>query len=79
MRMRRGQCGFKFQRRSFEQHAILDVDGYVVGHLRVTPTAIWWKSGGRASWFGLDLLRFAHYVKRAGVRKRRRRRVSRAP
>jgi hypothetical protein len=68
---------FRFQRRSFEQHTILDGDGHVVGHLRIKPGAIWWKPAGIVWWYGVKLGRFAQYVKRVGVRKTRR--TSRTP
>jgi hypothetical protein len=69
---------FRFRRRSFEEHTILDSDGRVIGHLRVKPNAIWWKSAGTASWHGVGLAAFARYAQRAGVRKRGRRAASRA-
>ncbi len=70
---------FKFRRCTFEQHTIVDDEGRVIGHIRVTPNAILWKSPGTSSWYVVPLGVFAEYAKRSGSKWRGRGRFVIAP
>lgn len=60
----------KLRRNEFEQHTIVNDEGRVVGHVRVAPHSILWKSAGTSSWYAVPLHVFAEYAKRSGIKWR---------
>jgi hypothetical protein len=56
----------QFRVSSFEQHAIEDADGTLVGHIRVEPNRISWKASAAKHWKYLTLTEFAKLANEHG-------------
>ena len=60
-----------FRPKKYEDHAIVDGNGKVVGHIRVKPSGILWSPKNGKDWYGIGLAEFAAYLEGNGKKQKK--------
>lgn len=58
-----------FRPRKYEDHEIVDSNGYVVGHIRVKPSGVLWSPKGGKGYYGVPLATFAEFMETNGEKQ----------
>ena len=60
-----------FRPRKVEDHEIVDSNGEVVGHVRVTPSAVKWSPKNGRGWYSISLKKFGELAETHGKKQRK--------
>tara|TARA_R100000093_G_C1863596_1_gene49182 strand:- start:90 stop:287 length:198 start_codon:yes stop_codon:yes gene_type:complete len=58
-----------FKPKKYEDHQIVDQNGYVVGHIRVKPSGVLWSPKNGKGWYGVPLAQFAEFMELNGEKQ----------
>ncbi len=59
-----------FRPEKFYDFEIVNEESRVIGKIRIKPSGILWKSKGSRYWLGVDLEKFAIFMKDSGTKKK---------
>lgn len=60
-----------FAPRKFEDHTIVDSEGYRIGHVRVKPSGILWKPKDGKRWYRASLAQFRTFMENKKTKQKK--------